>query len=199
VLSRPAAAASNSSKPYQAMLIRRSGFEIPDTLVTTDPEAAEAFRVEHGEVIYKSISGIRSIVARFTGDKARLDDVAWCPTQFQRYVAGRDYRVHVIDNEVYACEIVSDADDYRYAGRSGKTVEVRPAVIPPAVADQCRSLGASLDLIVAGIDLRLGSDGRWYCFEVNPSPGFTYYEQASGQALSLAVARLLAQTLIKLL
>jgi glutathione synthase/RimK-type ligase-like ATP-grasp enzyme len=194
VVNRPAAAASNGSKPYQSMLIRRFGFEVPDTLVTTDPEEAEAFLAEHGEIIYKSVSGIRSIVSRFAGDKTRLADVVWCPTQFQQYVAGRDYRVHVIGNEVYACEIFSDADDYRYASRSGKTVEVRPTVLPAGIADQCLSLGAGLDLIVAGIDLRLGYDGRWYCFEVNPSPGFTYYEHASGQSLSFAIANLLART-----
>ncbi len=51
---------------------------------------------------------------------------------------------------------------------------------------------ASLGLLIAGIDLRLTDDGHWYCFEVNPSPGFTYYEIATGQPLALAVARLLS-------
>ena len=47
---------------------------------------------------------------------------------------------------------------------------------------------------LAGIDLRLTDDGRWFCFEVNPSPGFTYYEQATGQPIARSIARLLART-----
>lgn len=35
-------------------------------------------------------------------------------------------------------------------------------------------------------------EGDWYCFEVNPSPAFTYYESRSGQPIGNAVARLLA-------
>jgi D-alanine-D-alanine ligase-like ATP-grasp enzyme len=53
-------------------------------------------------------------------------------------------------------------------------------------------LVASLSLELAGIDLRLTDDGRWFCFEVNPSPGFTYYEEAVGQPIADSIARLLA-------
>jgi len=45
---------------------------------------------------------------------ARPANVSWCPTQFQRYIAGREHRVHVVGDEVFACEVHSDADDYRY-------------------------------------------------------------------------------------
>jgi hypothetical protein len=31
------------------------------------------------------------------------------------------------------------------------------------------------------------------CFEVNPSPGFSYYEGHTGQPISAAIARYLAQ------
>src|ERR1035438_8683480 len=37
VVNRPSKMAMNSSKPYQASVIRSLGFAIPDTLVTTDP------------------------------------------------------------------------------------------------------------------------------------------------------------------
>jgi len=49
-----------------------------------------------------------------------------------------------------------------------------------------------MSLAVAGIDLRRTPDGQWFCFEVNPSPGFIYYEQATGQPMAEAIARLLA-------
>jgi hypothetical protein len=60
-----------------------------------------------GALIYKSISSVRSIVSRFAPvHEARLADIAWCPTQFQQYVPGRDYRVHVIGEEPLACEVL---------------------------------------------------------------------------------------------
>ena len=58
----PAAMAANNSKPYQLGLIKRYGFEVHETLVTTDPEAVRVFAGRHGRVIYKSVSGTRSIV-----------------------------------------------------------------------------------------------------------------------------------------
>src|SRR5262245_46615385 len=105
IVNRLMAMASNSSKPYQARHIQSFGFQIPETLITTEPAAALEFWERHENVIYKSISGVRSIVSRVTPDAvARLKDVKWCPTQFQEHVPGTDIRVHVVGTTVYACE-----------------------------------------------------------------------------------------------
>jgi glutathione synthase/RimK-type ligase-like ATP-grasp enzyme len=183
--------APNNSKPYQLAQISGLGFSVPETLVTTDPDAAIAFWEQHGDVVYKSVSGTRSIVSRLRCEhRDRLADIAWCPTQFQQYIAGNDYRVHVVGDEVFACEVVSRVDDYRYP--HGEPVAVWARQLPDDVADRCRTLTAALGLSVAGIDLRRTEAGAWYCFEVNPSPGFTFFQQATGQPIDDAIARLLA-------
>ena len=193
VVNRPSAMASNHSKPYQASIIQSCGFTIPETLVTTDPEAVRSFWDQHGTVIYKSLSSVRSIVTRLTpAHRSRLHDITACPTQFQQYIPGRDYRVHVVGEEIFACEIVSAADDYRYAHRQGLAVELRAYTLPMACAERCQTLAAALGFVVAGIDLRCTPEGQWYCFEVNPSPAFTYYQAATGQPIAAAIARLLA-------
>ena len=193
VVNRPTAMASNNSKPHQALTIRTLGFDIPDTLLTTDPDAAREFWARHQRVIYKSISGVRSIVAQLTSEhEHRLDNVCWCPTQFQQYVAGTDWRVHVVGDVIFACEIRSRAADYRYAAREGASVELHPRTLPSDLADRCHRLATTLGLTVAGIDLRRTPEGRCCCFEVNPSPGFTYYQTASGQPIDQAIAALLA-------
>lgn len=192
VVNRPAAMASNNSKPYQAAILHDAGFDVPKTLVTTDPHAVARFWTDHGTVIYKSISGVRSIVSRVTLDHLdRLERVSWCPTQFQQFVPGRDVRVHVVGDAVFASEVRSDADDYRYAQRDGREVEVQATSIPADVAERCIAVTRRLGLLFSGIDLRLAPDGRWFAFEVNPSPGFTYYEQHTGQPIASAVADLL--------
>jgi hypothetical protein len=195
VVNRPAAMATNSSKPYQALFIQAAGFDVPATLVTTDPDAVREFRAVHSTVIYKSLSGIRSIVSQLEdGHEARLQRVRWCPTQFQQYIPGADYRVHVVGDDVFACQISSLADDYRYAARQGLDVAIRPYQLPQEVADRCKALTASLGMYVTGIDFRRDPEGRWYCFEVNPSPAFSYYQNASGQPIDEAIADFLIRS-----
>jgi hypothetical protein len=189
------AMAATNSKPDQAAQIRACGFEVSETLITTDPTAAQEFWEKYGSVIYKSISSERSIVSRLTSAHVRrFDDLVWCPTQFQQYIPGYDYRVHVVGHELFACEVASEADDYRYAARQGAHVNIRAYDLPQETADRCRALAAAMDLLVAGIDLRQTPDGLWYCFEINPSPAFSYYQTAANQPIGEAIARLLGET-----
>lgn len=193
VLNRPGAMASNNSKPYQARVARAHGFAVPETLITTDADAALAFWRKHRSVIYKSTSGQRSIVRQLSSAHLdRLDDMRWCPTQLQAYVAGRDVRVHVIGAQIFATEVVSTADDYRYASREGAHASLRACEVPDDVAQRCLELSRALDLPLAGIDLRHSIDDEWVCFEVNPSPCFTFYEHHTGQPMTRALADLLA-------
>jgi glutathione synthase/RimK-type ligase-like ATP-grasp enzyme len=192
VVNRPSAAWSNDSKPYQAERIRENGFAVPPTLVTTTPEAVREFVERHGEVVYKSTGRTRSRVTRLTAANLDdIDDVTHCPTQFQAYVPGVDWRVHVVGDEVHACEIRCMADDYRSAPEQGIALEVEAATLPEPIAARCRALARGLGLRLAGVDLRRRHDDTWYCFEVNPSPAFTWYERVTGQPLAAAVARLL--------
>jgi glutathione synthase/RimK-type ligase-like ATP-grasp enzyme len=189
VVNRPSHMAANNSKPYQALAIGTLGFKIPDTLITTDPAAALKFWHRHGDIIYKSVSGIRSIVSRVTGaHRERFENIASCPTQFQQFIAGTEFRVHVVGGKVFACEIDSAADDYRY---SDDPVGMHPCELPHDVAARCLSLARSMNLPLAGIDLRRTREGSWYCFEVNAAPGFTYFERGTAQPIAEAIARLL--------
>lgn len=192
IVNRASAMASNGSKPYQLQLIAAHGFATPSTLVTNDPDAARAFAASHGEVVYKSTSSVRSIVQRLTPERLReVARVSSLPTQFQAYVAGTDVRVHVVGERLFATEVVSAAVDYRYAGRDGLDVRMSPIELPQEVASRCISLAAALGLPFCGIDLRRDGDS-YTCFEVNPSPAYSYYEQETGQPIAAALAQYLA-------
>jgi hypothetical protein len=198
IASRPRAMLSNMSKTYQAGLIRRAGFAIPETIVTNDPEAALAF-VAHcakdGDgVIYKSVSGARSIVQTFgDADRERLNHIRWCPTQFQRKVRGYDMRVHVIGSQTFATRIESDATDYRYAQRQeGEAAALSATDLSPAIAQACVALSGLLDLPFTGIDLRITPQGVPVCFEANPCPAYSYYESHTGAPIARALVRWLA-------
>lgn len=185
VVNRPDAGLSNHSKPRQALVIAEAGFAVPEALLTTDPEAAAAFVAEHRRVVVKSASGTRSIV-RLVGEGEDLDAVRWCPTQFQRFVPGVEYRVHVVGDRVISHRVRSAAVDYRYGGFTLERTE-----LPDDVARRCRLLSATLGLELAGIDLRFGSDGRWYCWEANTSPAYSSFD-GPGHEIASALADLLA-------
>jgi hypothetical protein len=194
VVNQAADMASNSSKPYQAQLIRAAGFDVPETLVTNDPDQVRAFLAAHERVVYKSISGTRSIVEELDADALdRLDDIRWCPVQFQAYVAGVDVRVHVVGQRVFATRVASEAADYRYAGaRGGPPARLEATRLSETVEDRCVALTARLGLRFSGIDLRITPDERVVCFEVNPCPAYAYYEAHTGQPIARAVADHLA-------
>jgi glutathione synthase/RimK-type ligase-like ATP-grasp enzyme len=194
VVNRYVAMGSNFSKPYQSQLIRVHGFEVPETFVTNDPELVRSFYAKHGPLIYKSISGERSIVALLDeGDGERLERIRWCPVQFQVFLGGPNLRVHTVGEEVFATIVESDAIDYRYASRqTGNGASFAPYELDDELAERCVGLAAALGLEVAGLDLKLPRDGPAVCLEVNPSPVFSYYEQNAGQPIADAVARLLA-------
>jgi glutathione synthase/RimK-type ligase-like ATP-grasp enzyme len=180
----------NSSKPYQAQLIAAAGFRVPETLVTNDPEAVLDFRARHGKLIFKSVSSERSVVKRLAAtDLRRLDRIRHCPVQFQEYVPGDDIRVHTVGGEVFATAIESSGVDYRYASQiEGQAPTLSATALPDDVAERCLELTAMLELEFAGIDLRRDPEGRFVCFEVNPSPAFSYYQLHTGQPIAQAVA-----------
>lgn len=184
---------SNSSKPFQALLIGECGLRAPETLVTNDPAQAQAFFEEYsGEVIYKSLSGVRSIVRRLSHEHLeRLPLLHHGPAQFQRYIPGDNVRVHVVGERVFATRVHSDAVDYRYARKEGQTCEMVEEILTPELEETCIGLARRLDLTLAGIDLKITPEGEVFCFEVNPSPAFSFYEVGTGQPISAALADLL--------
>src|SRR5262249_25768383 len=170
------------------------GLCTPRTLVTTDPDQVKSFYEICGRrVIYKSLSSIRSIVSRLSDAdlEERLSRVRNCPTQFQEVVEGDDIRVHTVNGQVFATQIVSDVSDYRYARRDGGSLAMCACDLPGPVAEACLQMARSLGLVLSGIDLRKTPDNRYYCFEINPSPGFIFYERMTGQPISEAVANAL--------
>lgn len=192
VVNRPGAMQSNASKPLQCQLIAAAGFAVPETLVTDNEDDARAFWREHGRIIYKSTSGIRSIVRELDDVSARrLALVAALPTQFQAFVPGVDIRAHVVGSRVLAAEIRTSAMDYRYAERDGAAPEFAAVELPDAVAERCVGLAGALGLPLAGIDLRRRPDGEYVCFEVNPMPAYTYFESNTGLGITDAIVRLL--------
>jgi glutathione synthase/RimK-type ligase-like ATP-grasp enzyme len=195
VANRPAAAMSDRSKPFQALQIRECGFRIPETLVTNDPAAATRFYEEYdGKVIFKSISGVKSIVRRLGPEYLeRLPLLRNGPTQFQAFIAGDDIRVHVVGDQCFATRIRCASVDYRFAWQEGISLKMEPTVLSTEVMSRCLVLCQKHGLMLAGIDLKESPLGEFYCFEVNAAPMFSFYERATRQPISAALGEFLGQ------
>lgn len=193
VANRVSAMAGNGSKPYQSQQLAAAGFAVPPMLLSDDPQAVLDFEAEHGPLIYKSASGVRSIVQPLdAAAKQRLAAIRHCPTLFQKRLEGTNVRVHVVGPHTFCTEIDSDGLDYRYAVRDGGNTTLRSTTLDATTRWRCSAAAQALGLPFAGLDLMLADDGQTYCFEVNPSPGFSWYEDATGQPIARTLARWLS-------
>ncbi|MFJ9820104.1 RimK family alpha-L-glutamate ligase [Streptomyces sp. NPDC101151] len=188
VVNRPGAAGDNGSKPLHEVTLARHGFDVPESLTSSDPARLRAF-AGGGPAIVKALSGVRAdsrLVA-----PAEFDDFVpqQGPVHLQRYVAGSDVRVHVLGDELHAEEAVCAAVDYRTAPLD--EVEFRPHHLPSGLATRIAACTRGLGLAFAGWDLKRDTDGRYWCLEANPMPGYDWYDRRLGGAVTTSLLRLL--------
>jgi glutathione synthase/RimK-type ligase-like ATP-grasp enzyme len=178
----------------------RLGFEVPRTLITTDPEEARAFyEVCAGRVIFKVMTDTflgAPKVARKHPDQppepyeARptlvteseleyLDTVRLVPCMFQEYIPKQvELRVTVIGDDIFAAEIDSQVDERTSVDWRRFDVEIpyREATLPAEVAERCLELVRSYQLNFSAMDLILTPDGRYVFIENNPNGQFIFVE-----------------------
>jgi glutathione synthase/RimK-type ligase-like ATP-grasp enzyme len=185
VVNRPGHAADNSTKPLHESWLRAAGFDVAPTLTSSNgPELADF--AGRGPTVAKSVAGIRADTRSVMPESFADFDPASGPVHLQRRIEGRDVRVHVVDEEVHGELIESDAVDYRTA-----TAFFTPFTPPPAVSALVVQATRAAGLLFAGWDFKLDSEGRFWCLEANPMPGYDGYDTRAGGAISRSlVARL---------
>ncbi|MGC6403740.1 MAG: ATP-grasp domain-containing protein [Candidatus Comchoanobacterales bacterium] len=178
VINRPKDTLSNIAKAYQLELIELGPLKlIPYEVVAQD------YHKVNKSWIYKSMSGIRSIVTSVEQDQEWVNE----PILFQKRVQGINIRVHVIGEEIFSCEIHSQVVDYRYDQKRSMNV----ITLPQNISDACIRITQELGLLFSGIDLIL-SDGSYFILEVNPQPGFSFFSVVS-EAIADCLMRKLCQ------
>ncbi|MCD7879737.1 MAG: ATP-grasp domain-containing protein [Candidatus Gastranaerophilales bacterium] len=186
VINRTKSQFFNSSKLFQSWIIKQYGFKIPDSIISNTPSKIKEFVEQKKQVIYKSASAERSKVQKLKkDDMKKLDLLRYCPHLFQECIEGIDIRVHTLaSGETFACEIQSQTSDYRY----DKERNIKIIDIPDDIKKSCVQMTLDMGLYLSGIDLRRTKNNDYYCFEVNPSPAFTWYEIQTGLPITNAAA-----------
>jgi glutathione synthase/RimK-type ligase-like ATP-grasp enzyme len=194
-------------KSSQLALAGRLGFELPDTLITNDPDEFLDFYNRHeGRIITKSLD--TALLARPDGegvgrlsepvstrDVAYADAIRLAPVIIQEYVAKRvELRVTVVGRAVFAAEIHSQESNHtRFDWRRYDLGSTRHEVhrLPVGVAQRCVEIVERLGLRYGAIDLILTPDGRYVFLEVNPTGQWLWIERATGLPIGEALCDLL--------
>jgi hypothetical protein len=193
-------------KLTQLKLAAEVGFELPPTLVTTNPnDLAPFYRAHDGQVISKtagvtSAMSLESDSARYTEpvaprDLGYADALRFCPIVFQAYVPKRvELRVTVVGDRIFAAEIHTQGGhrtrfDWRHY--DGYRTPYAPHDLPSDVERSCLRLVERLGLRYGAIDLILTPDGRYVFLEINPGGQFAWIELATGMPITDAICDLM--------
>lgn len=187
-------------KPFQLATATKIGLAIPQTVITTDPEAAREFVALRGaeRTVYKTFLATeqhwRETRILQENEIAMLDQVRLAPVIFQEYVgASTDIRATVIGDRIIAAAITASSRGYSTDYRMDMdAARFEPTTLPTQTERQLHELMRRLGLIYGAIDLRLTDAGVYVFLEVNPAGEWRFIEERTGQPITEAVAQLLA-------
>ena len=179
-------------KLYQLKVAAQVGFQLWPTILTNNPETAQAFyHKQDGKVVYKPLRRGRlirdeTVSLIYTNpvglpEVEELDRVMYAPSLLQKYVPKRvEIRVTVIGSKAFAVEIHSqDCADSQHDWRRGDTTRLRhvPHWLPPEVEFKCVALVRALGLAFGAIDLVLTPKGEYVFLEINPNGQWAWIQQ----------------------
>jgi hypothetical protein len=179
----------HQTKPVQLAMIAALGIGVPATVLTNDPSVVRAFVEKHQRCIFKPVQGgahTRKVTPDHLTDE-NLRNLGYAPVTLQEEVPGTNIRVFVAGERVLACEVRTEAIDFREDAAAVLT----PHSLPADTAAAALRVARALDLLWTGIDFRLTPEGRYVFLEANPSPMFLGFEAHTGLPLTDALAALL--------
>ena len=192
-VSDPEATRAAENKLVQLRAARQAGFDVPETLVSSDPARIRTFWHRHDRrVVVKTLCGSPG-KAFMTGHLTEelLVDAALrlSPAIYQELVPGdRHIRVNVFGDRVVAALITTDRLDWRYP----LDCRAEPYDVPDSLADQLRRVLELVGLRMGVFDLKL-LDDRFVWLEVNPQGQFLWLEGLCGLNLTEAFVDFLCE------
>jgi hypothetical protein len=184
--------ARHASKPYILILARRMGLAIPETLVTSEPDAIDDLAAV--EWITKPVNGgeyTRDLASARAEEDWRLR-LAAEPTIIQRRLVGPELRIYRVGERWLAFALRSEALDYR----ATRAVEIEAVAAPYELILPLGRLMDRLGLDFGAADFKTcPRTGAWLFLEVNSAPMFVGFDRAAGGSLADAILDWLAAPL----
>ena len=184
-----------SHKAFQLSVAPQVGLRVPETLMTSDAEAAQQFiaRMEArgGRAVYKIFAATHQVwrETRLVGpaDLAHLPSLHLAPVIFQEYVpAVADIRVTLVGGRVFAMSISGAPEvDFRLGLGRAQTAAFN---LPAETATALQALMERFGLAYGAVDLRLTAAGELVFLEINPAGEFLFVEAGAGHPVTEALA-----------
>jgi glutathione synthase/RimK-type ligase-like ATP-grasp enzyme len=180
----------HKEKPLQLSMVKKLGVQIPQTLISNDPEQITNFVNTQQTVIFKPVYGgahTQRVTPQHLEPERLKKVLSLSPATFQAYIPGTNIRTYVIGESIFSAEIDSPDLDFR----TDQNASLIPLKVPDEIAQQCLSIAKALKLQWTAIDWRLSPSGEYFFLEANPSPMFLYFEQQTGFSITEALLNLL--------
>ncbi len=193
VANRPEVISSHASKSQHMRELIQFGFDVPDYFWTTDGDRARD-KIESATrpLITKGSSGVRTIAELLDNSALnQITKVRYAPPLIQNRIEGHEVRVHVVGSETFALRVDTQIVDYRYATRRGFPISFERCEVPNEIQSRLLVYCQSHDLVIAGADFIVCAEtGAWYLLEVNPMPGFEFFDRHLHGQIADAIALL---------
>lgn len=179
------------NKPTQLDAAVEVGFDIPDTLISNNPDDIRRFIATQGPCIVKPLKYLHWVsettdIETFTTPIDSLegfddDVIAACPMIYQRQIDKvSEYRVVVFGQEITCFEILSQsspesADDWRMCGY--KDLSMRHVRLPERIDRLIRAFMAHCGFVYGSLDFAITADDRIVFFEINETGQFLWVEE----------------------
>jgi hypothetical protein len=188
------------AKPAQLFVARQVGLDIPQTVITNDPDEVRSWVAKsQRQVVYKGLSQARNIepdkvlfTGLITGDKlANVDLIRVTPGIFQERVdKAYEVRVTVVGSRIFSVKIDSQARaettlDWRH---SPHALHYDTINLPAEIEAKIIAVMKTLGLIYGVFDFIVTPEGRYIFLEVNPSGVYMWLECATGLGITAALA-----------
>jgi hypothetical protein len=189
------AVALHTFKPVQLQMLHAQGLDIPQTLISNNPDDVLAFfEAMGGNLIFKPVRGGAHTEKLTREDLTpdRLACLAEAPVTFQECIPGVDIRVYIIGQALFAAEIRATSPDEKILDfRADDQAQIVPITLPPDIQAQCFVAAKTLGLVFTGLDIRRTEAGRYAFLDINPSPMFIHFERMTGYPITDSLVDLL--------
>jgi glutathione synthase/RimK-type ligase-like ATP-grasp enzyme len=194
------------SKIKQLKIAPSLGFNIPDTVITNQPEVALSFFKKHNGCIVNKVLARGAV--QVDGERKNIytnpvsaemleyvDTVSLVPCVFQEKIEKKvELRITVVGNNVFATEIHSQQNEQTKNDWRHYDLDNTPHhrhVLPENVKASCLALLKYYGLVFGAIDMILTPDGRYVFLEINPNGQWGWIEDLTKFPISDSIVDLL--------
>ena len=205
-INHPQANDAMESKIRQLLLAKEVGFDIPETLITNDPNLVRSFfRKNQNKMVAKAlysplIEDENQDYFIFSNRVNSLpieaeDEIEISPTIYQQELIPKvDYRITVIGNYVYSVKITNKKDkglshDWRIEKEDLVFKQVK---LPSRLEQLCRNYVKQSGLIFGAIDL-IKNNGRYIFLEINPNGEWGWLQKPHGVPIAESLCNLMIE------